>query len=222
MKHAFLFCLFAFVVFGCSYNLQIDVPVELQNAIHVPVKGAENSWNLEIGQYHVYDIFDRQARVLMTGYKERDYNVKSFEFTIEDASGYKYNCWCEFPMRSAWMEKFRFTLQDLQNTYNKWDMVDTLVTQGDFRLTVSNYYKSKQKHRLLSNILMGYTLSYNNQLIGLIDVANTNYESFYILPNLEPQIQMLVAATGTALILRQRKWYQYQNEIESREGGIGN
>jgi hypothetical protein len=202
---------------ACAYHLQIDVPVELQNAIHVPIRGYENSWSLDFGQFHVFDIFDREGRILMTDYKDLSYDVKSFEFTIEDAMGYKWNCWCEFPLRSAWEEKIRFTLQDIRNPLYKWNMVDTLVTRLDNRLVVTSYFESKKKHFLLKNVLMGYTLTYNDQLVALVDVANTNEESFYVLPNLEPQIQMLVAATGTALILKQRKWYQYQNEQEARQ-----
>lgn len=201
---------------GCARHLEIDVPVELQSAIHVPVQGEENSWTMSFGQYRVYDIYDREGRVLMTDYKDLSYDVKSFEFTIEDAGGYKWGCWCEFPMRSAWEEIFRFNLQDLHNPLYKWELVDTVVTRLDDKLVVKSYFKGKKK-RLLGKILMGYTLTYNGQLVALVDVANTNDESFYVLPNLEPEIQMLVAATGAALILKQRKWNQYQNELEARD-----
>ncbi|NOZ75253.1 MAG: hypothetical protein GXO90_07720 [FCB group bacterium] len=206
----------SFLLSACAYHLEIDVPLELQNAIHVPIQGDENSWSLDFGQFHAYDIFDRDNRVLMTDYRDLSYDVKIFEFTIEDAAGYKWNCWCEFPLRSAWEEKIRFKLQDLRNPMNKWEMVDTLVSQLENKLVVSSYFESKKKH-LLSKVLMGYTLTYNGQLVGLVDVANTNEESFYVLPNLNPETQMLVAATGTALILKQRKWFQYQNEIEARQ-----
>ncbi|MFQ6614014.1 MAG: hypothetical protein ACE5D1_04145 [Fidelibacterota bacterium] len=201
---------------ACAYRWEIDVPVELQRAIHVPVRGDENSWSIDFGQFHAYDIFDRENRVLMTDYKDLSYNVKIFEFTIEDAVGYKWNCWCEFPLRSAWEEKIRFNLQDLRNPTYKWEMKDTVVTQLDNRLVVASYFKAKKK-RLLGQVLMGYTMTYNDRLVGLVDVANTNEESFYVLPDITPEIQMLVAATGTALILKQRKWYQYQNEIEAQQ-----
>lgn len=208
---------------GCAIfePLRISVPAELSSATKMGVSGGERSVQFDVGPFHVYDIYDRQGRVLYTDFKSTYYKINAFEFKLNDPLGNVLECWCEYPQRSLFDERIRCSFQDSRNLGNHWDLADTLLVQGQNEIRFDTYFKSENK-RSLGSTLMGYVFSVSDSVRGLVDISSARSEALWIHPEMNSADALAAAAASTAFILKHRQLhYQQQMEQQVQEADYG-
>ncbi|MEE8335494.1 MAG: hypothetical protein V3S48_03550, partial [Candidatus Neomarinimicrobiota bacterium] len=83
MKNFFILILGALLL-ACVKPIQIRLPAELEAAKELSVEGLETSWTLDFGPFHVYNIQDKNSRLLYTDFKTSSWDIEGFEFFLED------------------------------------------------------------------------------------------------------------------------------------------
>jgi hypothetical protein len=198
-----------FAIFtGCIKPIKIIVPENMQTLPAMPVVGTENSWRLDFGGFHAYNIMDSDSRVLLTDARNASYDIRSFEFIMSTAGGTQYECYCEFPMKSLDDETFRCMFQNIYNQFDLGKLTDGALSTSTGEITIEGYYEFEGKKSGSRKVLVGYLFKDLDNNIGLVDVSNTNNETVWIDPALDLHKQIMVAAGSTSLILKHRKWYE--------------
>ena len=193
---------------GCIKPVKIIIPDQMQNIPALPVVGTENSWRLDFGGFHAYNIKDRDSRVLLTDAINSSYDIKSFEFIISTAGGTQFECYCEFPMKALDDETFRCTYQNVYNEFDIGKLTDRVVSSSSGEIEIIGYFEFEGKKPNSKNVLVGYMFMDSDKKVGLVDVSNTSNETVWIDPSLDLHKQIMVAASSTSLILKHRKWYE--------------
>ncbi len=207
-----------FVIFtGCIKPVNIIVPDSLQAVPAMPVVGTENSWKLDFGDFHAYNITDSDSRVLLTDARNSSYDIKSFEFFMNTIGNTQYQCYCEFPMKSLDDETFRCMFQNVYNQFDTGQLTDRIVSYSSGEISIEEYYEHAGKKSDSKNTLVGYLFIDSGNQIGMVDVSNINNETVWINPGIEMHKQIMVAASATSLVLKHRKWYEafYKKADES-------
>ena len=200
--------LIVLVFISCIKPVKIIIPENMQNIPAMPVVGTENSWRLDFGGFHAYNIKDSDSRILLTDARNASYDIKSFEFMMSTAGGTQYECYCEFPMKSIDDETFRCMFQNVYNKFDVGKLTDRKLSSSSGEITIEGYFEFEGKKSDSKNVLVGYMYKDSDKLIGLVDVSNTNNETVWIDPSLDLHKQIMVAASSTSLILKHRKWYE--------------
>ncbi len=203
------------IFIGCIKPVKIIVPDDLQSFPAMPVVGTENSWRLDFGGFHAYNIMDSDSRILLTDARNSTYDINSFEFIMSTAGGTQYECYCEFPMKSLDDETFQCMYQNVYNEFDIGKLVDRGLSSSSGEITVEGYYDFEGKKNDSKNVLVGYLFKDGGKYIGLVDVSNTNNETVWIDPALDLHKQIMVAAGSASFILKHRKWYEgFYNNID--------
>ena len=95
-----LILLIVIITTNCIKPIKIIIPDSMLNYPAMPVIGTQESWKLDFGGFHAYEIMDRDSRVLLTDARNTSYDIKSFEFKMTTSSGTQFNCYCEFNLHS--------------------------------------------------------------------------------------------------------------------------
>lgn len=196
------------ILTSCIKPIIIIVPENMQNFPAMPVIGTENSWRLDFGGFHAYNIFDSESRILLTDARNTSYDIKSFEFLISTVGGIQYESYCEFPMKSIDDEVFRCTFQNVYNQFDLGKLTDGVLSTSSGEITVEGYYEFEGNKPGKKKVLVGYLFKESDTNIGLVDVSKINSETVWIDPMLDLHKQIMVAAGATSLILKHRKWYE--------------
>lgn len=200
--------LISLLLISCIKPVKIIVPENMQTIPAMPVIGAENSWRLDFGGFHAYNIMDSDGRILLTDARNASYDIKSFEFMLSTAGGTQYECYCEFPMKTLDDETFRCMFQNIYNQFDLGKLTDGVLSTSYGEITIEGYYEFEGKKAESKKVLVGYLFKDSDSTIGLVDVSNTNNETVWIDPLLDLHKQIMVAAGSTSLILKHRKWYE--------------
>ena len=205
------------VLFSCIKPVQIIVPDSLQAVPAMPVVGTEDSWKLDFGGFHAYNIADSDSRILLTDAKNTSYDIRSFEFLMNTTGNTQYQCYCEFPMKSLDDETFRCVFQNVYNQFDTVELTDKVITSLSGDILIEEYYEYVGKKPNSKNNLIGYVFSDSENQVGMVDVSNVNSETVWINPVIDLQKQIIIAASATSLILKHRKWYEafYQKADEA-------
>ncbi len=210
-----LILLLSILLSSCIKPVKIIVPETMQNVPAMPVVGTENSWRLDFGGFHAYNIMDSDSRILLTDARNSTYDIKSFEFIMSTAGGTQYECYCEFPMKSLDDKTFQCVYQNVYNEFDIGKLVDRELSSSSGGITIEGYYEFEGKKSNSKNILVGYLFKEGDKYIGLVDVSNTNNETVWIDPMLDLHKQIMIAAGSTSFILKHRKWYEgFYNNID--------
>ncbi len=196
------------LLISCIKPVKIIIPEKMQNIPAMPVVGTENSWRLDFGGFHAYNILSSDSRILLTDARNASYDIKSFEFMISTAGGTQYECYCEFPMKALDDETFRCTFQNVYNQFDLGKLTDRVISATSGEITIEGYYEFEGNKPGSKKVLVGYLFNDSDKNIGLVDVSNTNNETVWIDPSLDLHKQIMVAAGSTSLILKHRKWYE--------------
>ena len=211
--------LLAFFIVGCVIfkPLKIAVPSELYGVERMKVGGGEKSVLFDFGPFHVFDIGESTGRVLYSDFKSSYYEIKSFEFKLNDPLGNVWECWCEYPQRSLFDERIRSTFQDDRNPAILWNLVDSTLTLDQDILTIRPYFKTVEKRRIGST-LMGYTFSSSDSVRAMVDISSARSEAIWINPNVKTNSALAIAATSSAFILKHRQLH-YNQKIDDQSPG---
>lgn len=193
---------------GCIKPVNIIVPENMQNIPAMPVVGTENSWRLDFGGFHAYNILDSDSRILLTDARNASYDIKSFEFIMSTAGGIQYECYCEFPMKTLDDETFRCTFQNVYNQFDLGQLTDRVISSSSGEIAIEGYYEFEGNKSGSKKAIVGYLFKDSDNNIGLVDISNTNNETVWIDPSIDLHKQIMVAAGSTSLILKHRKWYE--------------
>ena len=196
------------LLISCIKPVTIIIPEKMQNIPAMPVIGTENSWRLDFGGFHAYNIFDSDSHVLLTDARNTSYDIRSFEFMISTAGGTQYECYCEFPMKALDDETFRCTFQNVYNQFDLGKITDRVISASSGEIAIEGYYEFEGNKSGSKKVLVGYLFKDSDKNVGLVDVSNTNNETVWIDPSLDLHKQIMVAASSTSLILKHRKWYE--------------
>lgn len=196
------------ILISCIKPVKIIVPENMQNFAAMPVVGTENSWRLDFGGFHAYNIMDSDGRILLTDARNATYDIKSFEFMMSTVGGTQYECYCEFPMKSIDDETFRCIFQNVYNQFDIGKLTDGVFSTSSGEIIIEGYYEFEDNKSGSKKVLVGYLFKDSDNNIGLVDVSNTNNETVWIDPSLDLHKQIMVAAGSTSLILKYRKWYK--------------
>ncbi|MEE8341388.1 MAG: hypothetical protein V3R52_04760 [Candidatus Neomarinimicrobiota bacterium] len=201
------------ILASCVKPVKIVIPDSMQSFPAMSVIGTEDSWKIDFGGFHAYDIKDRDSRILLTDARNTSYDIKSFEFIMTTAGGTQYECYCEFPMKSLDDETFRCVFQNVYNQFDVGKLTDESLSTFTGDLTIEGYFEYEGKTSGSKKILVGYLFKEADNNIGLVDVSKINEETVWIDPMLDLHKQIMVAAGATSIILKHRKWYEgfYQN-----------
>ncbi|MEE9571818.1 MAG: hypothetical protein V3W20_02080 [Candidatus Neomarinimicrobiota bacterium] len=195
---------------------KIIIPENMQNIPAMPVVGTENSWRLDFGGFHAYDILDRNSRVFLTDARNASYDIKSFEFLITTAGGIQYDSYCEFPLtKSLDDETFRCMFQNVYNQFDTGELTDGTLSSSSGEISIEGYYEFEGNKPGSKKVLVGYLFKDSDNNIGLVDVSRIDYETVWIDPSIDLHQQIMVAAGATSLILKNRKWYEgFYNNLD--------
>jgi len=213
-----LFSTFLLLI-SCIKPVKIIIPDYMETIPAMPVVGTGNSWKLDFGGFHAYNIKDINSRVLLTDARNASYDIKSFEFIINTAGGAQYECYGEFPMKSLDDETFRCIYQNVYNQFDTGKLTDRVISSSSGEILIEEYYEHDGMKPGSKNILVGYLFKDSENYVGLVDVSNVNAETVWIDTALDQHKQIMVAASSTSLILKHRKWYEgfYDNIDEGVE-----
>jgi hypothetical protein len=196
------------VFISCIKPVKIIIPENMQNIPAMPVVGAENSWRLDFGGFHAYNIKDSDSRVLLTDARNASYDIQSFDFVMNTSGGTQYECYCEFPMKSLDDETFRCVYQNVYNQFDTGQLTDRVISSSSGDIVIEEYYEYVGKKPGSKNLLVGYIFKDLDKYVGLVDVSKINDETVWIDPALDLHKQIMVAASATSFILKHRKWYE--------------
>ena len=202
------FLIIAFSLISCIKPVQVIVPDSMQAVPAMPVIGTENSWKLDFGGFHAYNITDSNSRVLLTDARNSSYDIRSFEFFMNTTGNTQYQCYCEFPMKTLDDETFRCVFQNVYNQFDTGKLTDRVISSSSGDIIIEEYYEHVDKKPGSKNTLVGYLFVDEGNNVGLVDISNVNDETVWINPNLDAHKQIMVAASATSLILKHRKWYE--------------
>ena len=203
------------LLISCIKPVKIIIPEKMQNIPAMPVVGTENSWRLDFGGFHTYNIFDSDSRVLLTDARNASYDIRSFEFMISTAGGTQFECYCEFPMKALDDETFMCTFQNVYNQFDLGKLTDRVISASSGEIAIETYYEFEGNKPGSKKVLVGYLFMDSGINVGLVDVSNTNNETVWIDPSLDLHKQIMVAASSTSLILKHRKWYKsFYNNLD--------
>ena len=206
------------LLIGCIKPVKIIVPENMQNIPAMPVVGTENSWRLDFGGFHAYNIQDREGAALITDVKYAYGGIQSFEFIMNSDTGTPYECYCEFPTREVFGGTFRCTFQNTNNQFDLGKLEDTNLKAATGNLQVEGYFKVTGEEK--KDMLVGYLFKDSGKIIGLVDISNTSNEKVWIDPLIDPHSQTMVAASSIAQVIKHRKWYEIlQPPLEEKSPG---
>ncbi|MEE9574201.1 MAG: hypothetical protein V3W20_14195 [Candidatus Neomarinimicrobiota bacterium] len=205
------------LLISCIKPIKIIVPENMQSFVAMSVVGTENSWRLDFGGFHAYNITDSDSHILLTDAQNVSYDIKSFEFMMKTAGGTQYECYCEFPMKSLDDETFRCMFQNVYNQFDIGKLTDRAFSTSSGEITIEGYYEFEGKKDDSKKVLVGYIFKDSENDIGLVDISNTNNETVWIDPLLDLHKQIMVAAGSASLILKYRKWYKGFYDIIDQE-----
>lgn len=213
MKKLLLLPLLAFILISCIKPVEIIVPDSMRPVPAMPVTGTENSWKLDFGGFHIYNIADTPGGVLITDARNTSYEIKAFEFYMNTVGNTQYRGYCEFPMKTLDDETFSCVFQNVYNQYDTGTLNNLIISSPSGEIIVKPYFEFVGKKPGSRNALVGYLFIDSGTEVGLVDVSNVNNETVWINPNIEIHKQMMLAAGATSYILKHRKWYQafYEN-----------
>jgi len=196
------------ILASCIKPVNIVVPDDMLGIPAMPVVGTENSWKLDFGGFHAYNIKDNDSRVLLTDARNSSYEIKSFEFIMNTTGNTQYNCYCEFPMKSLDDETFQCIYQNVYDQFDTGKLTDRIISSSSGDMTIEEHYEHEGMKPGSKNVLVGYLIKDSDKYVGLVDVSNVNDETVWIEPSLDMHKQIMVAATSTSLVLKHRKWYE--------------
>jgi len=203
-----IYLFITFLLISCIKPVEIIIPDSFRSIPSMPVTGADNSWKLDFGNYHVYNITDAQGGVLITDAKNLSYDIRAFEFYLNTAGNTQYRGYCEFPMKTLDDETFSCMFQNVYNQFDTAQLTSMMITSPSGEIKIDPYYEHAGKKEGSKNTIVGYMFTDAGNEIGLVDISNVNNETVWINPNIEMHKQLMIAAGSTSLILKQRKWYQ--------------
>lgn len=200
--------LFTFFLFSCIKPVEIIIPDSMHQIPALPVSGSENSWKIDFGGFHAYNITDLNSRVMLTDARNMSYDIISYEFYMNTTGNTQYRCYCEFPLKTLDDETFRGIFQNLYNQFDTGELTDHTISSLSGEISVKPYYEYHGKKQNSKSVLVGYLFIDDGHEVGLVDVSKTNTETVWINPNIEMHKQIMIAAGATSYILKHRKWYQ--------------
>lgn len=200
--------LISIIFISCMKPVKIVVPDYMRNVSAMPVVGTENSWKLDFGGFHAYDIKDIDSRIILTDARNASYDIKSFEFIMNTSGNTQYQCYCEFPMKSLDDETFRCIYQNIYDQFDTGKLTDRIISSLSGDITIEEYYEYDGMKPGSKNVLVGYTFKDLDNYVGLVDISTVSDETVWIDPSLDMHKQIIVAAGATSLILKHRKWYE--------------
>lgn len=196
------------LLIDCIKPVKIIVPENMQNIPAMPVIGSDNSWRLDFGGFHAYNIKDSDSRILLTDARNTSNEIKSFDFIMNTSGGTQYECYCEFPMKSLDDETFSCIYQNVYNQFDTGQLTDRVISSSSGDIVIEAYYEYIGKKPGSKNLLVGYIFKDSGNYVGLVDVSKINDETVWIDPALDLHKQIMVAASATSFILKHRKWYE--------------
>ena len=196
------------ILISCIKPVEIIIPDSMRSVPAMPVVGAENSWKLDFGNFHVYNIVNVPGGVLITDARNTSYEIKAFEFYLNTAANTQYRGYCEFPMKTLDDETFSCIFQNVYNQFDTGELNNMTLTSPSGEIKIKPYYEHVGKKPNSRNTLVGYMFIDSGAEVGLVDVSNVNSETVWINPNLEIHKQVMIAAGATSFILKHRMWYQ--------------
>jgi hypothetical protein len=195
-------------IFGCIKPVDIIIPDSMRTIPAMSVVGTEDSWKLDFGNFHAYNIQNTNSRIFLTDARNSSYDIKSFEFFLETPGNMQYQCYCEFPMKALDDEIFRCMFQNSYNQFDTGELNDRLVASSSGNIKIEGYYKHVESKPGSKKAIVGYLFTDSGNQVGLVDVSNTNSETVWINPELDMHKQIMIAASASSLILKHRKWYE--------------
>lgn len=202
------FIVLVLILFSCIKPVEIVIPDSMKPISAMPVTGAENSWKLDFGSYHIYNITDAAGRVLITDARNSSYDIVAFEFYLNTVGNTQYRGYCEFPMKTLDDETFRCVFQNVYNQFDTAELNNMTISSPSGEIVVKPYFEYVGKKSGSRNTLVGYVFIDEGNEVGLVDVSKIGDETVWINPNLEMHKQTMIAAGATSYILKHRKWYQ--------------
>jgi len=195
-------------IIGCVKPVEIIVPDSMRIIPAMPVVGTEDSWKLDFGDYHAYNIANANSRIFLTDARNSSYDVRSFEFFMNAPGNLQYQCYCEFPMKSLDDETFRCAFQNSYNQFDTGELTNRVVSSSSGDILIEGYYEHIGSKPGSKKAIVGYLFIDSGNQVGLVDVSNTNSETVWINPEIDMHKQIMIAASATSLVLKHRKWYE--------------
>lgn len=72
--------LISLLLISCIKPVKIIIPEKMQNIPAMPVVGTENSWRLDFGGFHAYNIMDSDGRILLTDARTHHIKLNHLNF----------------------------------------------------------------------------------------------------------------------------------------------
>lgn len=205
MKSLFILILGALLL-ACVKPTQIRLPAELETAKELPVKGLETSWTLDFGPFHIYNIENKNNRLLYTDFKTSFWDIESFEFFLEDEKNEQWECYCEYPTDKGLYTAFmRCEFRDKTPPEGLWILTDSILYTAGDNILILEYYGEVNQQKSFGSLPVGYIFKVDNDIRGFVYLSESLRESIWIYPFMDPHQQRALAAVSTALILRSRK-----------------
>ena len=197
------------LITNCIAPVKIEVPEGMMIFPELKVIGNDNSWKIDFGPYHVYNIRDTNERVLLTDAWYQTNEIISYEFTLQTGDNKKYHCYCEFPVETNDDKIFRGIYTNMENNFDNGNIVDSMLVANWGNIKIEPYYKSQNQKSDSKNRLMGYLFTDSEVGVGLTDIYNTNNESIWIDSSLNTSKQNHLAILSISYIIKHMKFSNY-------------
>ena len=208
MNHLFISVLITISVLlsSCMKPVNITIPDGMERFQAMPI--TFDSWQLNFGGIHIYNINDIDSRILLVDFKNTQYRIKSFEFTMTTIDNTQHQCYCEFPLRRGMDDKtISCIFQDVNNQLETGQLIDGVISSSFGDISVEEYFEYDDKESDSKDVLIGYLFKDSGKNVGLVDISNRFNETVWIDPSSDLQKQVLIAAGATSFILKHRKWH---------------